>query len=558
MSSTPTSKKEKQKKVSKEEIEASFPEISSLVSSGKSQRQACVEIGERLGIDAETLRNKFKRWKKAGGKHHGNRLFLDEEEEGFVGLIQGWSLLNRPLSGKIILEEIKSLYPDLKDWNGESWLRRFTDRHESRFSARTVKGLKSERVSNNVTDQVQEFVSWFEPWFAGKGISHSVLINADETRVQIEGGQHRTKVFEAKSKTKASALEATRTKSASYIPFHTATGKMIMSVFVLPIDKKGNSSFFLKEVTYPRRGSHPTFYAFTETGWLNSDTWLKILETLQAQLSLQYPGLEACLLLDNLSVHMTSKCLKFCKTNKIHVAFFPANSTHFLQPSDDKLFTNFKKLLYSKLGEKLVTIGHNQKELGALLVGIAQDCENMLTPTVIKASWRDTGIYPWDSRLILERAKKNSGSSSSSEPNDTPAIRLAREATMSIIKKSFEEDPKKKVKVRAEKAKLFSGEEILQLQEETENLAKAREEIKKHIKEQKKMQKEAEQKRRDEEREKLSCRGTLHSDQTPPSWKGSKAWKWCETCESFGLCGKCTKVCYNLMLGHEEVCSTKN
>ena len=44
-----------------------------------------------------------------------------------------------------------------------------------------MKGLKSERVSNDVNDQVQDFVMWFEAWFTGKGISHSVLINADKS-----------------------------------------------------------------------------------------------------------------------------------------------------------------------------------------------------------------------------------------------------------------------------------------------------------------------------------------------------------------------------------------
>jgi hypothetical protein len=107
------------------------------------------------------------------------------------------------------------------------------------------------------------------------------------------------------------------------------------------------------------------------------------------------PGLEPCLLLDKLAVHMQDDALRYCVWNRMHVAFFPAHATHFLQPSDNLLFTVFKKGLYQRLQAALLGVRVNHTDLGAILVAIAQDLEVKLTSSLISASWRNTGLHPW-------------------------------------------------------------------------------------------------------------------------------------------------------------------
>lgn len=142
-----------------------------------------------------------------------------------------------------------------------------------------------------------------------------------------------------------------------------------MDVFIFPLDNKGSASFHLKTVEH--RGDHPTYWAFTDTGYLDSDTWVPILEKLQERMAIIAPGIRPVLLVDNLSVHKCDEALKYCFDHGMYAAFFPSNTTHFLQPEDDLMFANFKRKLYTLLEEELVTVtAKDRSTLGKLLVQV--------------------------------------------------------------------------------------------------------------------------------------------------------------------------------------------
>jgi hypothetical protein len=108
-------------------------------------------------------------------------------------------------------------------------------------------------------------------------------------------------------------------------------------------------------------------------------------------------------------------------TNNIHVAFFPSNTTHFLQPADNLVFTNFKKNLYSFLQEKLtVTTAKDRISIGQMLlkvifnklinnIKVTQEARVAITPPVIVKSFENVGIHPWNADLIVQHAKLNIG-----------------------------------------------------------------------------------------------------------------------------------------------------
>jgi len=171
----------------------------------------------------------------------------------------------------------------------------------------------------------------------------------------------------------------TRGKGGTYIPFPNANGEMIMAVFIIPTDKNGNANFELRELERRKRGQHQTFYWFTETGYNNSDMWLAILKKFKTEFQILYPGLEPMILADNLGSHETDEILEWAVLNKVHLVFFPANATHFLQPADDKLFGLFKKILETLLQARLVTVTHNNRDLGSFLIGAAQEAQKAIT-----------------------------------------------------------------------------------------------------------------------------------------------------------------------------------
>jgi hypothetical protein len=530
-----------------------YEEIRAFEESGKGVRESVRIAASAHGLDAETTRAWYKRWKKNDGRRHGNLLFSAQEEEELVGLLEGFSLLGRPLPRPVFLQEVKRLRPAQDSWDPADWYSGFLQRHKSRLMPKALKGLEFDRVDERVEAQVKEFVDWFPAWFNGKGLSTRVLVNADETRVRIEGGQFRAKGIESTSKPKGGAVEATEGKAATYTPFHTADGKIVMAVFTLPLDTNGNSNFLLRRVERPSRDSHPTYFCFTETGWMDAVTWLAVLGKFKEVMDCQFPGLHPCLILDKLSVHMEDENLRFCLSNNINCVFFPAHATHFLQPSDNVLFTLFKKLLYSKLQVQLLTLRPDIRDLGGILVGIAQDLEDCLTPELIRASWRNTGMNPWDPDKIRQHAQINAGRRQENAANDTQVAATARQITQSIIQRDLGDNKKKRIRVQGPKQKLFSGEEILRLQDKEEELRL--EEVK--VKEEKRAKKRQAKEDAASAREAHVCRGSSHKNEPAPVWKGSGAWLWCETCDSYGVCPKCKRADASALEEHEENCEKK-
>ena len=61
-------------------------------------------------------------------------------------------------------------------------------------------------------------------------LSWEWIINTDETRVTIEGSQHRGKKIESTLKRKAGAVKAVRGKGSTYIPFVASDGTRVMDV----------------------------------------------------------------------------------------------------------------------------------------------------------------------------------------------------------------------------------------------------------------------------------------------------------------------------------------
>ena len=237
----------------------------------------------------------------------------------------------------------QSMKPDRKDWNPKNWATSFLERHKDRLSFGKAKGLGFERVSPLTMDHVEVFAKWFGPWIIDKRVSATTLINADETRVTVDREVTSGKTIGIAGKRKKAAIVASSGKAATYLPFHSAAGIIIMDVFVIPTDNDDMAEFHINEVALGARKKHPTYFGFTETGWMNSETWRVIIRKFHQEMCQQYPGMEPILLLDQLKIHLDDESLRFCVANKIHVGFFPAHCTHFLQPSDDTAFSTFKK-----------------------------------------------------------------------------------------------------------------------------------------------------------------------------------------------------------------------
>lgn len=86
-----------------------FEKIRALVKGGQKVRAAVRSAIEGTDLAEEATRSWYKRWEKNDGRRHGNLLFSAEEEEELVGMLEAWSLLGRPLTRQVLLQEVKKL-----------------------------------------------------------------------------------------------------------------------------------------------------------------------------------------------------------------------------------------------------------------------------------------------------------------------------------------------------------------------------------------------------------------------------------------------------------------
>lgn len=161
---------------------------------------------------------------------------------------------------------------------------------------------------------------------------------------------------------------------------------------------------------------------------------------------------------------MKDICLQFTQSKGITTIFFPPSSTHFIQPLDQEAFACFKNKMYSMLDEKLVTVTKDDGNLNEILFEIAHDAEAAMTPQVLASSFAKAGIFPFCKKIIKNNAKRHNGEVDNK--NQTIYSSESRNMVMKIIKQHTTSSPSVRRKVNPIKNKLYTGDDIIKLQQE--------------------------------------------------------------------------------------------
>ncbi|KAI0998934.1 hypothetical protein K3495_g9265 [Podosphaera aphanis] len=97
--------------------------------------------------------------------------------------------------------------------------------------------------------------------------------------------------------------------------------------------------------------------------------------------------------------------MQLCKTNKIHLLFLPAHSSHILQPLDLAPFTVLKSKYRNQISdlsalndaapvkkERFIKFYHEAREEG-------------LSDKIIRPSWKATGLVPFNPERLLQSSQ---------------------------------------------------------------------------------------------------------------------------------------------------------
>jgi hypothetical protein len=577
-----TSTAKKRKAIKKSEMsELILTDINSLLShpnNQKSEREICTIVAEKYGKEPETIRSLWKYNKQKKFKAHGNQLLTDSQEATLVGVLEAFSLKHTPLTKTLFLKIVKTEYNLPADWLGKDWYQGFLSRHSDQLHQGAVKAIKEERITPDVLNNTKKFVSIVDKYLAEHHFSDKVIINADETRLTIKGNIFSDEYIESTKKEKLTHKGPTSVQSASMVVFSAASGQVILTVYVLPTsfneNAVSNPSISLHHVRYVQRGDWNRFYMFTDTGYLDVESWRAIMKYYISLTQQLWPGVHSLLFLDKLSIHTQPDIVKQCIEKGVHTLFFPSNASHFIQPLDNLMFTNFKKIFYKEVREWMSNSTLHHKKLITALIAVAPLAEiKAFTLTVIKASFLNTGIYPWNPKLILEHAALNNSEMKQPLKNSTPSVEdEARKITMMVLDETIPEKTVKQVKAKVIRSQIYTSQDLIdnhdkrqlearKVQEEKVQKKRERDEKKQQKQEEKTKRKEEKEKKRleriekkaEEEKEKAHKKLVNTCKVCAAIWKGSKKWMGCDWCQEWWLCNKCFKTT-DEMAEHEKLC----
>ena len=144
----------------------------------------------------------------------------------------------------------------------------------------------------------------------------------------------------------------------------------------------------------------------TPTGYTNGAIFPLMVQRFEEDFHLRYPGLRAVIYLDRLRSHVTAPLLSSMEQRLVFLVLFPAGTTQFLQPADDDVFALFKNLL-RKYRDEDISSDPLRTHLAdnTLLTAMMRAVKDCLKPEVIKSSFANTGIYPWNPEIILQKAR---------------------------------------------------------------------------------------------------------------------------------------------------------
>lgn len=540
---------------------AFYDKISTLIKkTRKPVAAACRDLAKLFDASPETLRALYRRMRKSGGRPHGRDLLSPEDEDLLCATAEAFSLSNCLLSRSMLCDIVKAYLPKLEGKRLNGWVSRFLRRHKGRLLLSKSKPVDSKRLAPATQCSVRHWVKFFPRYFTAHHLSAQWMVNTDETRLLFNGRTVRFVALEARGKGSRGPIKTPPGKVASYLPFVAANGHFIMDVFIIPLTVGERADFYLESMSRYKGLMHPTFYCFTQSGYLNGELWKPIMKKFKKEMARVAPGIHPVLLVDNATPHKVLDSLMWCVKNHIHLLYLPAHCTHFLQPLDNAIFEQFKNFILQYLNKKLSTLQPISGQLTHLMFLVAQAARRCLTKRVISRAFAQVGIFPWKPDVILSAAAKNVGTVHRSPTRRGRAIDHMR----AILKKDIgalfkiQPVPGQRFRLKAPRRKhVWTSEELLLQKVAAAHEAKAKADVKRQ-----KKATAASKRRLREEKHRLSdlgkewdlCRGPHEEDEEWPRWNAADPWLWCEGCDLFGLCADCCESHRDLLDSHEEEC----
>lgn len=395
----------------------------------------------------------------------------------------------------------------------------------------------------------------------------SCLLNVDEFLLNVSGAKVTTRRVSVQRR--QYNVRGTRpTTVGSIVPFIAADGTLLYSALILQPSAnrvKGTTvdgkTVFRTLITptkadaqkWGKRGKcRPNVVIYRNTGCVDGETWHEIAKCFVAHVQLHHPGKEFTLLLDNLAAHTELEALRMLKGGAVRCVYLPKNTSHFSQPLDDKVFGSLRRTM-----TKLVNACGMSKNWFAeanwasiVLEAYEEAAPSSFTPTLICASFRDCGQYPWSPDTLRRRAREAAGVSSQPTESEMQAT-VAEAITMHVLAKHQQKrrpDADATFATQVVSHQAYLAEDVFRIKEEQKRAA----DLKAADKEQRQQQRANMLLRKGAPADSWCCQHGACTQKW--SRRTEITWHECETCELYLVCDEHADA-VTFMARHEASCS---
>ena len=504
--------------------EAILGRVSHLISTGITLKAACEQIEQESGQKAATTKKQYQRSDTAAAKRHGHCKLTQEQEGILLSILVVYSLMHEALKPSDIANHVQATFGIEV---GKNWAYSFVKRHTDVIRQRKTKLLASKQVDGTIYKHVAEFIGQVQTVEEVYPMKPTNVCNYDETRVYVgdEGGillEHVSKECGQKRGIKGRTV-------GLLVSFVSASGSILMSVWIFKASSVSeenddcllDAKFHVESQSRNLRGSWKRFYAFTASGYSNRELHGKIMAEFGKIWVDEHPTDYCWLFGDQLAAHKCPQTVEKCLEQRVMSWLLPANTSHFLQPLDDKIFANFKQKLRTS-GEK-IAVGHtlSPDELAVALYHAGYEAErSTFTERVIKRAFENTGLWPFNPDRILELTENNMGKIDGD--SKSKHVASMERSVEHKFQSSAKKPALKKGTAKVQASTLFSPFELVA----AEYLTKLEKERKAQIK------REAAQMKKEESAAKRAARTCGVGDCATYSRKdgGAMGWSKCEEC----------------------------
>ena len=268
-----------------------------------------------------------------------------------------------------------------------------------------MKAMEWNRTSHSILDKVVAWFDLFQSIMAHSSIVSSNVYNMDETGVML-GMLKSTRVLTASDNVKKHRSAPQNRELVTAVECIAVDGFVLKPMIIM----KAKS---LRDAWYSHEGTTNWHFAVSKNGYTDSIlTYKWLTKVFDPQTRNRAQGGSRVLISDGLMSHESVDLMTFCFKNNIILMRLPSHTSHVTQPLDVSCFGPLKAYYRNEV-EKLFrggSMGVTKRNFVWLYHNARQKA---FTISNIESAWQNSGLYPFNAALVIDKERAANPSSSS-------------------------------------------------------------------------------------------------------------------------------------------------